>query len=385
MKPSAANGRSRAWGFGRVLAIACLAGAIVVGVASARGTHLTAAPTNTAAPSISGSATTGSTLTANPGSWSGTAPINFQYHWEICGQNGNACHDINGASSQTYQIKPNDMGNTIRVRVDASNAEGGSSALSASTQGITQGGGGPANGKLPWINGTMAAGNTLTAETGSWSGNGPMSFSYQWQVCDANGNACHDIPGATAQTYKLLASDAGNTFKVRVTAQNDVASASATSEHTAKIGPAAPAPPAPPGNGCPAMAAGAQAVPVANISSPARLQVASFFSNPNVIPGSFGSFTLQVHVSDTCGQAVQGAQVYAAAVPFNQVTTGRNVTDGAGNATLQLNRKVGFPAAHNQRLLVLFVRASKPGGSTLAGVSTRRLISLRVDLRNTGI
>jgi len=378
MKPSASRGPSRPWGIGRVLAIACLAGVIVVGVASARSTRATASPANTSAPSISGSATTGSTLTASPGSWSGTTPISFQYHWQICGQTGNACHDISGATSQTYQIKPDDKGNTIRVRVVASNADGLSSALSAATGGIAQGGGGPANGKLPWINGTMTAGNTLTAETGDWSGNSPITFTYQWQSCDANGNNCRNISGATGQTYKLLSSDAGATLRVQVTAKNAVGSASATSDHSAKIAPAAPA------TGCPAMAAGAQSVPVTSINSPARLQVASFFSNPRVLTASFGSFALQVHVSDTCGQAVQGAQVYATAVPFNQLTAGKNMTDGAGNATLQLNRRAGFPAASKQRRLVLFVRATKPGDNVLAGVSTRRLISLRVNLSNAG-
>ena len=266
----------------------------------------------------------------------------------------------------------------IRVRVNASNAEGGSSALSAATGQISAGSGGISNTKLPWINGNngkMTVGTTVTAETGDWSGNGPLTFTYQWEICDGNGNACHDIAGATSQSYRLLSGDAGNTLEVRVTAHNSAGSTSATSEHSLKIAAAAPV------TGCPAMAAGAQSVPVGNISSPARLQVAGFSSTPSVITSSFNSLTLQVHVSDTCGQAVQGAQVYAAAVPFNQVTSARNTTDGAGNASLQLNRKVGFPAAAKQQLMVLFVRATKPGGSTLAGVSTRRLISLRANLR----
>lgn len=358
----------------RLLAMTCLAGAVAVGVASASGTRAAAAPTNTSPPSISGSTTTGSTLTASPGSWTGSSPISFQYHWQICGSAGSACHDINGATSQTYQIKTDDKGNTIRVRVNASNSDGESSALSPATGEITQSGTGPANNKLPWINGTATTGNTVSAENGNWSGTAPITFSYQWEICDGNGNACHDIAAATGQTYKLATGDAGNTLKVRVTAHNAVGSTSATSEHSGTI--AAPAP----ATGCPTMAAGAQSVPVGNISSPARLQVASFFSNPSVISGSFGSFTVQIHVSDTCGQAVQGAQVYATAVPFNQVTSASNTTDGAGNVSLQLNRKVGFPAAAKQRLMVLFVRATKPGESKLAGVSTRRLVSLHVNL-----
>ena len=88
-----------------------------------------------------------------------------------------------------------------------------------------------------------------------------------------------------------------------------------------------------------------------------------------------------MHVADTCGQAVQGANVYATAVPFNQVTIpSAQQTDTNGNTTLQFNRMQGFPAARHQQLMVLFVRASKPGENLLSGISTRRLISLRVNL-----
>ena len=43
-----------------------------------------------------------------------------------------------------------------------------------------------------------------------------------------------------------------------------------------------------------------------------------------------------------------------------------------GDVTLTFNRQGGFPAAGNQQLLVMFVRASRPGDPILAGVSTRR-------------
>ena len=50
-------------------------------------------------------------------------PIGFKYQWLICGADGNACHDISGATSQTYQLTKNDSGNTVRVKVDGHERE----------------------------------------------------------------------------------------------------------------------------------------------------------------------------------------------------------------------------------------------------------------------
>ena len=86
------------------------------------------------------------------------------------------------------------------------------------------------------------------------------------------------------------------------------------------------------------------------------------------------------HVS-ACNAPVQGALVYATAVPYNQFDVPSEVaTDSSGWATITLQRTNGFPAARRQQLLAMFVRARKPAGSLLGGVSTRRLVSTRVDL-----
>lgn len=234
----------------------------------------------------------------------------------------------------------------------------------------------PKNTAPPTISGQPQVGQTLTANDGSWSSPTKLTYTYQWSRCDQNGGSCATISGATAKTYTLKSVDSGNTLRVAVTAHNSSSEATATSVPTAVV----TAVPTPAPTGCPHTTQSTQAVDVAQVSAPARLQVDQF-QGPGTIRLNMSSFSVRFHVSDTCGQPVQGAKVYATAVPFNQVTIpAEQTTDANGWVTLNFNRMAGFPAARNQQLMVMFVRATKPGENALAGISTRRLISLPVSL-----
>jgi hypothetical protein len=98
------------------------------------------APTNTVAPSISGTAQVGQTLTANPGTWTSDTTPTFAYQWNRCDAQGNNCTAITGSTSQTYVIQTADVGKTLRVTVTATNGSGPSSATSAQTAAVTQAG-----------------------------------------------------------------------------------------------------------------------------------------------------------------------------------------------------------------------------------------------------
>jgi hypothetical protein len=77
----------------------------------------------------------------------------------------------------------------------------------------------PARISPPTISGTTKRGHTLSESRGSWS-NGPTSFVYQWERCDAAGGTCAAIPGATGQTYLLALRDVGHKLRVSESASN---------------------------------------------------------------------------------------------------------------------------------------------------------------------
>ena len=230
----------------------------------------------------------------------------------------------------------------------------------------------PVNTSPPTISGTPQRGSTLTANPGTWTGPTP-TFTYAWLRCGPAGRNCAVIIGATGRTYVLRTADVGRTIRVRVTATNANGSATATSAPTPRIVDALP-----PSRGCDA----AGPLQVQNIAPPERLLVGQGDINPPVVRRSTRSITLRFPV--TCkGKPVQGALVYATAVPFNQFTAAAETPSGPdGVAQVTMTQLAGFPAAARQQLLVIFVRARKPGEPLLGGISTRRLVSFPVDLRS---
>jgi hypothetical protein len=240
----------------------------------------------------------------------------------------------------------------------------------------------PQNIDPPKISGTPQENHTLTGEKGTWSGN-PTDYNYSWTRCNKTGASCANISGAHAATYKLTSADVGTTIRFKVQAKNADGNSSASSVPTAVITaankqPPPPSPPPPPATGCPS---GSGPAPVTAISLPARLIIDQQQSDPAVVTPSTQQVVLRYHVTDTCSQAVQGALVYATAVPFGQLSVpGEQPTGSDGWAVLTFHTLSGFPVSTHQQLIALFVRARKQGENPLAGISTRRLFSLRVNL-----
>lgn len=95
------------------------------------------APTNTAAPTVSGTAQQGKTLTAAAGTWNGTQPLAYGYQWKRCDSSGSTCSALSGATSQSYTLGSADVNSTMRVDVTASNTAGASTATSSPTPTVT--------------------------------------------------------------------------------------------------------------------------------------------------------------------------------------------------------------------------------------------------------
>lgn len=217
----------------RSVSIAALTVAIA-GVFAA--TAAAAPPANTTLPSISGTTTVGQTLTASDGTWS-NSPTSFAYQWLRCNGGGNKCVNVANGTQKTYTLVEADAGQTMRVRVTATNASGSSSAQSAQTASVAAAtsNAAPKNTAPPTISGTPKVGQTLTADPGSWNGN--PTFSYQWQHCDADVVICSNVAGATLKTYSLQTGDVGFRMRVMVTAKNSKGSTTATSALTTVVLP----------------------------------------------------------------------------------------------------------------------------------------------------
>jgi hypothetical protein len=95
-----------------------------------------AAPKNTAPPTISGTPKVGQALTASPGSWSGN-PTSFAYQWQDCNVDAAVCTNIAGATGTTYGVRLSDLGFRLRVVVTAKNDKGSATATSAPTAVVT--------------------------------------------------------------------------------------------------------------------------------------------------------------------------------------------------------------------------------------------------------
>ena len=209
----------------------------------------------------------------------------------------------------------------------------------------------------PAISGKPQVGQTLTVSNGQWSGDQPITFTYQWVRCDAAGNNCTAIVGENGQTYLVQTPDVGHTIRATVTATNAAGSASRT---TNAVGPVT-------------AASGRPSVSIEQVSLPQRLIVEQVKFTPNPVHRQ-RVIRIRVLVSDTRGFVVRGALVFVRSTPLLTTTPPEQITNADGYVTFKVFTRRGFPRTRGN--VQFFVRARKPGEPILAGVSSRRLVQV---------
>ena len=179
----------------------------------------------TGAPTISGTAEVGQTLTADTSNISdddGLNGVSFSYQWLADDT------EIGNATSSAYLLTMSEMGKAIKVRVSFTDDRGNDEVLtSAATDTVSpaiqqqKAPNTPATG-APTISGTTQVGQTLTVSTSDIrdsDGLEDVSYSYQWVRND--GTTDMDISNATSTAYLLVDADEGKTIKVKVSFTDD--------------------------------------------------------------------------------------------------------------------------------------------------------------------
>ena len=200
----------------------------------------------TGAPTISGTAQVGETLTADTSGISdsdGLTNVSYSYQW--IRNDGSSDTDIQDATGSSYTLVDADEGKTTKVKVsftdDAGNDE---TVTSATTSTVEAAPNSPATG-TPAISGTAQVGETLTANASGVAdadGLTNVSYSYQWVAND--GSTDTDIAGATDSTYTLVEADEGKTIKVKVNFTDDEGNAESLISAASTVLVAAPNSPA---------------------------------------------------------------------------------------------------------------------------------------------
>ncbi len=200
----------------------------------------------TGAPTITGTAQVGETLTADiSGIADADGLTNVSYGYQWVANDGTTDADIAGATASTYPLVADDEGKTIKVEVSFTDDLGNETTLTSAATNAVEAAAqldSPATGQ-PTISGTVQVGETLTADTSGIADDDGLinaTFSYQWLADDA------DIAGATASTYPLVAADEGKTIKVEVSFTDDLGNETTLTSAATNAVEAAPEPPATP-------------------------------------------------------------------------------------------------------------------------------------------
>jgi hypothetical protein len=214
------------------------------------------------------------------------------------------------------------------------------------------------------------AGSALSALPGGWSapaGAGSITYGYQWEGCDTQGNGCQAIPGAQGASYTTSAADAGHTLRVAVSASDSDGLSTSTSAASATVtAPQGPLTALPdPGTGASPGLAFARGAPNGiGASESAQLRI----STPGALARTFAkrAFRLTGRLLDG-----QGAQIAGASLDILAQTDGASAPQIIGHLHSAADGSFScvVPAGPSRQIILAYRAFSvDPGYATEASV-----------------
>jgi hypothetical protein len=290
-------------------------------------------PENVEAPAVSGppSPKPGQKLACSPGTWRGRPAPKFTYQW----MRDEA--PIAAASTSEYEVVEADQGHSLSCEVTAINDE---KAVSVTSNRVLVPGVAPRNLEAPSVTGAPVVGEVLTCLRGSWSGEPPPTFSYQWLRDGSN------ISAATQTSYRIASKDRGSAVSCRVSASNQEGSAEATSNSLEIAGGRPQNIEAPEVLGSPAVGATLTCIPGLWYAQPAASYTYQWLLNGTAIPGA--TATTYTAVSPDRGLDVS-CKVTASNREGSSSATSKSVhVPGSPPQAIEAPRVSGTPAVLQQ-------------------------------------
>jgi len=158
-------------------------------------------------PVLSGMPKEGNTLTVSNGTAIGTEPITYSYDWLNDGIS------IGAPDQNTYIVPSGIEGETISCELTATNGilpDAVAESIGLEILAVLP----PVNTVAPAITGTPEPDEILTCSQGTWTGDAPITYAYQWYRSTVL------IPGEIATNYTVLLTDVGEDIGCVVTATN---------------------------------------------------------------------------------------------------------------------------------------------------------------------
>jgi hypothetical protein len=160
----------------------------------------------------------------------------FDFSGQCTYQSWNACpltQVVSGFAVNTSSLKDDSYAANLSVTDAAGNA-------ASSPLGTIISHNAPANTSVPTIlvPGEVLVGSALATHPGSWtapSGAGAITYAYQWEQCNTQGNNCQSIAGAQNASYTPTPADIGHTLRVIVSASDSDGITPAVSAATSTV------------------------------------------------------------------------------------------------------------------------------------------------------